>query len=64
MGTMLENLVAATVVIIVGGAIVGMVFKLLWGNRREDRALKEIAEQYKAPGKKAGKDSGTEKRKK
>ncbi len=54
-GALFEDLVAGSVVVIVGGAIVGMVIKLLWGNRGEDRALDNIAAKYadKPKGKKS-----------
>ena len=49
MGALFEDLVAGSVIIIVGGAIVGMVVKLLWGSRGEERALDDIAARYAEP---------------
>ena len=51
MGALFEDLVAGSVVVIVGGAIVGMVIKLLWGSRGENQALDNIAAKYADSGK-------------
>lgn len=52
MGEMIEPLVAGTVVVVVAGAIVGMVFRLLWGNKNEDETLEQIAAKYEGKKKK------------
>ncbi len=46
MGALVEDIIAGSVVVLVGGAIIGIVFKLIRGTRKEDQALAQIAEKY------------------
>ena len=44
---LVEQLVALSSVVIVGGAIVGIVFKLLLGRSKEDELIDELKAEFK-----------------
>lgn len=46
---LVEQLVAAGVVLLVGGAVVGIVLKTFLGGSREDKKLAQISEKYRTP---------------
>jgi hypothetical protein len=61
-GAMLvEQLVATAVVVLVGGAVVGIVLKTFLGGASEDKKLAQISEKYRAPSEGKASEKGAKK---